>query len=134
LSARQLRKTRHLNINNSTESGGDLAHLFDGISYDSENEDGGSTGVTDFDFTNNVNSVANEEDGVDLYDGVSYDSEDEWSSGMELEEEEPTMVIDFELDDITNFGIRKVDSYPDVCTNTDHLARHQIYPIIAEES
>ena len=75
----------------------------------------------DFNFTNNIDLTASEEDFTNLDDGVSYDSKGEWSSGLPLQDEDPT-IIDFQLD--TNPGTRKVHPYPVVCTNNVCFTRH----------
>ena len=87
----------------------------------------------DFNFTNNIDFTASEEDFTNLDDGVSYDSEGEWSSGFPLQDEDPT-IIDFQLDNNTNPGTRKVHPYPAVCTNNIRFTHHQICAVIENTS
>jgi hypothetical protein len=76
------------------ESEGDLTNLLDEISYKLDFEDvsdlprqnGGSQ--DNFDFNGNFDS---EEAFTELYDSVSYASEDEWMSGLEFQDEDPTI-------------------------------------------
>jgi hypothetical protein len=121
------------------ESGGDLVDLLNGISFDSEEENssdlplqsGGTMDAIDFNFTNNIDFTASEEDFTNLDDGVSYDSEGEWSTGLPLQDEDPT-IIDFQID--TNLGTRKVHPYPAICTNNVRFTRHQICAVIENTS
>jgi hypothetical protein len=125
----------------STESGGDLVDLLNGISFDSEEEspsdllvqNSGAMEAIDFNFTDNSDFTASKDDFANLYDGVSYDSEGEWSSGLPLQDEDPT-IIDFQLDNNTNPITRKVHPYSDVCTNKVRFTRHQICAAIENTS
>jgi hypothetical protein len=69
-----------------------------------------STSINIFNFTTSWGDLA------DIFDGVSSDCEDELSSNPALREVDSKDVIDDEFGDTINTGIKKVDSYPYVCT------------------
>jgi hypothetical protein len=60
---------------------------------------------------------------ADIFDGVSFRSSSNASSTRVLEHTNSKNIID---DDSADSGIRKVDSYPNFCTNEIYLAHHQV--------
>jgi hypothetical protein len=70
------------------------------------------TSEESFDYNNNFDS---EVDFVDLYDGVSYGSDDEWMSGLELDDDEPTILSS------------QPDSSNDTCRHASNLKRGYKY-------
>lgn len=79
----------------------------------------------------NIGSTASMGDLVDLLDGVSFGSSSTTNSNTSsgrVHQHENSENIDNERDDddSADSGIRKVDSYPNFCTNKTHLAHHHV--------
>jgi hypothetical protein len=69
---------------------------------------------------------------ADLFDGVSFGSNSDTLFDRVLQIANPKNVINNESDDNSaDSRIRKIDSYPDFCTNKKYLAHHQVYMVDA---